>query len=296
MKIGYSNLLRHLIDAPEIEHDECESLQIVCPECREPVFKTERTRETAQQHFLSHYGADKAMVAQCELRVGALSAGATSASAAEGRGQNLSLFLRMLRQMVEETSGRYMARSATAQRLPTVRQVLTNGLTSEMLDSARSQAIETGLDRMVELSLQAYRSGSYERDYGGIRLNDRRQAGYAADMVATVFSPACRKDCRLLLAHGWVQGAAFSAQAIESGNLNDLETRMAHTLIDIPQMSSSAGRRRLAKEDERAMGNALVMATHHAISTLHALNYAGWLARSLGAVMPVQLSCEDRTR
>jgi hypothetical protein len=276
MKIGYSNLLRHLVDAPDIEHGECEALQIVCPECREPVFKTERTT----QHFLSHYGADKAMIAQCELRVGAMANGAASASAAEGRGQNLAFFLRTLRQMVEETSAKYLSRSATPMRLPTVRQVLTNGLTAEMLVSARSQAIQMGLDKIVELSLAAYRKGGYDRDYGTVMLNDRRQAGYAADMVATLFTPACRRDCRLLLAHGWVQAAAFSAQAIEHGRLDARETRMARILIETPQLSSSAARRRLAQEDERTMGDALVIATHHAISTLHALNYAGWLARS----------------
>jgi hypothetical protein len=279
MKIGYSNLLRHLVDAPEIEHGECESLQIVCPECREPVFKTERGTDESAQHFLSHYGADKAMVAQCELRVGALSSGDARTSAAEGRGQNLKLFLRVLRQMVEETSARYLARSATT-RLPTVRQILAGGLTSEMLARARSEAIQTGLDQLLDLSRTAYRSGGYETDYGGVALTDRRQIGYAADMAATLFSPACRKDCRLLLAHGWAQAAAFSAQALEMGQMDDRETRMARILVDIPQMSSSAARRRLAQEDERVVGNALVVATHHAISTLHALNYAGWLARS----------------
>jgi len=280
MKIGYSNLLRHLVDAPEIEHGECESLQIVCPECREPVFKTERAREGSGQHFLSHYGADRAMVAQCELRVGALSSGDARTSAAEGRGQNLKLFLRVLRQMVDETSARYLARSSTTTALPTVRQILAGSLTSEMIASARSQAVQMGLEQLLDLSRTAYRRGGYENDYGGIRLTDRRQIGYATDMAATLFSPACRKDCRFVLAHGWVQGAAFSAQALEMGQMNDMETRMARILVEIPQMSSSAARRRLAQEDERIIGNALVVATHHAMATLHALNYAGWLARS----------------
>lgn len=222
------------------------------------------------------------MVAKCELRVGAMPTGTAQASAAEGRGQNLAFFLRTLRQMVEETSEKYLNRRTTMIRLPTLRQVLGNSLTVEMLDSGRSNAIAMGLDEMVDLTLKAYRSGEYDLDYGGAMLNDRRQAGYAADMVATLFSPACRKDCRFVLAHGWVQAASFFAEGVEFDKLNDQETRMARVLIETPQASSSSARRRLAKEDAGILGNAVIMAVHHALSTVHALNYAGWLARSHG--------------
>ena len=70
MRYGYSNLLGETVPAELLEYHDCEQFQVVCPNCREPVFKAVR-RTPAEVHFLSHYEASQALQQECELRVAA---------------------------------------------------------------------------------------------------------------------------------------------------------------------------------------------------------------------------------
>lgn len=54
MKLGYSNLLSELIRAELIDYKDSEKFQIVCPCCKEPVFKVIRSNESIPIHYLSH--------------------------------------------------------------------------------------------------------------------------------------------------------------------------------------------------------------------------------------------------
>ena len=42
MKLGYSLLLGEHIEAEWIEYTDCKVFQIVCPNCKEPIFKVFR--------------------------------------------------------------------------------------------------------------------------------------------------------------------------------------------------------------------------------------------------------------
>ena len=73
MKTGYSMLLGEYVDSEAINYTDCKSFQIVCPICREPVFKVERSHPPPTLHYLSHYEESKAFATDCELRVRGIS-------------------------------------------------------------------------------------------------------------------------------------------------------------------------------------------------------------------------------
>ena len=95
MKLGYSMLLGELIEAGGVEYGDCQGFQIVCPSCKEPVFKVHRHEQGI--HYLSHYEKAKAYEAECELRVNSISTRDIEATNATSRGQSLQYFLSVLR-------------------------------------------------------------------------------------------------------------------------------------------------------------------------------------------------------
>ncbi len=83
------------MQAEVISHGDCAPLQIVCPACKEPVFKSVLARSTeSSTHYFSHYKKDRAYVAECELRVRSISETARTTHDSESRGQRLSYFLK----------------------------------------------------------------------------------------------------------------------------------------------------------------------------------------------------------
>lgn len=100
MKIGYSNLLGEHVPAEHLHHKDCEPFQVVCPACREPIFKAERDSNGTTLHYLSHYAASKAYQVDCELRVGSIPAETIRQTDKTSRDQRLQYFLQVLRAII----------------------------------------------------------------------------------------------------------------------------------------------------------------------------------------------------
>ena len=118
MKSGYSLLLGEYVDAESVGYKDCKSFQIVCPACKEPVFKVERTIPQSL-HYLAHYEASKAFEAECELRVGRISEQDKKRENILSRGQKLEYFLSVLRSAIIESefSGHIDEASAEIKRM-----------------------------------------------------------------------------------------------------------------------------------------------------------------------------------
>jgi hypothetical protein len=93
VNFGYSILLGEAMQAAVIAYHDCEHFQIVCPSCREPVFKAVREAVGRDAtHYLSHYSVGKAQKADCELRVNCLSLADLERQNADARDQRLRYF------------------------------------------------------------------------------------------------------------------------------------------------------------------------------------------------------------
>ena len=100
MKIGYSLLLGEYINAEGIDYTDCKNFQIVCPSCKEPLFKAERKLGSSISHYLSHYNKDKSYEDECELRVSKISQKDIQLLNYEARNQKLEYFLSVLKDAI----------------------------------------------------------------------------------------------------------------------------------------------------------------------------------------------------
>jgi len=101
MKLGYSNLLGELLQAEKIDYTDCKNFQIVCPNCKEPIFKVNRNQEEEKSlHYLSHYNKDKSYNLECELRVNGLSKIQIETENTLSRNQRLKYFLKVLQKTI----------------------------------------------------------------------------------------------------------------------------------------------------------------------------------------------------
>ena len=103
MKTGYSLLLGEYIEAQKINYDDCKNFQVVCPSCKEPIFKVQRELTANPTEYLSHYERDKSYVAECELRVSALTKEEIAKSNTLSRDQRLEYFLSVLQKAISQT-------------------------------------------------------------------------------------------------------------------------------------------------------------------------------------------------
>ena len=106
MKLGYSMTLGEILEAEEIEPGDCGTFLVVCPACREAVFKKTLTHASGVTHYLSHHLATDEESRQCELRVAAMSKERVSQFNAESRGQTLNRFMVVLQSEINRSQDR----------------------------------------------------------------------------------------------------------------------------------------------------------------------------------------------
>lgn len=97
MKYGYSLFLQEYVNPKDVDYEDTRIFQIICPECKEPVFKV--SRENAADYF-SHYKKDETLIQQCELRVNSISITKINEVAAQSRNQKLTLFLKVFQDII----------------------------------------------------------------------------------------------------------------------------------------------------------------------------------------------------
>jgi len=97
MKYGYSLFLQEYIYPKDVEYEDTRLFQIICPECKEPVFKV--SRENVVNYF-SHYKKDETLNHECELRVNSISSSKINEVAVQSKNQKLNLFLKIFEDMV----------------------------------------------------------------------------------------------------------------------------------------------------------------------------------------------------
>ena len=100
MKYGYSLFLQEHVKPKDVNYEDTRLFQIVCPECKEPVFKVSRDLYNKAANYFSHYRKDETLNQQCELRVNSIPSSTVNEVAVQSRNQKLSLFLKVFQDMV----------------------------------------------------------------------------------------------------------------------------------------------------------------------------------------------------
>lgn len=203
MKVGYSLTQSEVVAAVELDYGDCAAFQVVCPCCRQPVFKKVRAQPAGDAlHFLSHYRADSDEARECELRVAALSQAFLALWTEEGRGQTLARFLGHLRSQLLEAQARAGILPADEARRRAHR-VLARTDTGSLFAEMRTLIVR-GNRCGVSVEGMADMIGAQGDFQSRSPFWIKRQASYAKDVFDHLLTPQARSNFDFLAALGIV--------------------------------------------------------------------------------------------
>lgn len=281
MKIGYSNLLGEHLQAELLNHRDCEPFQVVCPACREPIFKVERTGDGEGIHYLSHYAAAKSFQHDCELRVSCIATEFISKGNQSSRDQRLQYFLQVLRDLV----GRDKIYSGSPQKA----QKLLNH--SKAISWLRLQHYEMATKLAWSQADFGEAVSGYIADLAshGAMLDTAFaatvQERISFDIWRSLSSPNARSNYEFLFNHGYVKLLTRLEVANDGRSSPDGQSHMYRYLAGLVSASRKGGVQMIADmarievgppfalEGMTLLGKAMSEITHEMIGTLVALPY-----------------------
>jgi hypothetical protein len=208
MKTGYSLLLGEYVEAKRISYEDCKAFQIVCPSCKEPIFKVNREVTTKPIQYLSHYEKDKSFVAECELRVSALTKEEITRSNNLSRGQRLEYFLSVLQTAIpsalypqDDNSlskltklTHMLGRSKSLKRYRELLFAYERKMYSKMSDADLAEQMVGYVDDIREVN---------EGDFFSTSFALETQKRIACDMWRHVLSAKAKESYFILFTHGY---------------------------------------------------------------------------------------------
>ena len=211
-------LLGEHLQAEEVAYRDCELFQVVCPACREPVFKG--VRESEGIHYLSHYRSSESYDSDCELRVGRMGSSTREEHNALSRKQRLDYFLSVIQDaLLESGLGKQeddhrKARGVYAQ---AQRSKVMTKLCWFVRDSAIKQHKESGSWDITDI-LEDYErdirevGGEFYQTTFGIHIQRR----IANDMWRHILTDTVKKNFHFLFVHGYLQLMIRTELALQS--------------------------------------------------------------------------------
>lgn len=204
MRIGYSNLLGEYVAAAGLTHGDCETFQIVCPACREPLFKVMRSveREPKPVNYLSHYRRTDPALQSCELRVDRFSSEHIASTNHQTREQRLAYFLDVFREMLPTDP--FVCYTKSMQK---THQWLGRSEAWRAMRTRHYQAATAGFARSPEFHETARLFCRDSADNGNLidtSFAIDKQIDIAADMMATITTLPSRSSYNALFNHAGI--------------------------------------------------------------------------------------------
>jgi hypothetical protein len=221
VKRGLSILLGETINASAILYRDCERFQIVCPSCREPVFKVVRSSDTDHAaHYLSHYkliGDDH----DCELRVEKLRDVDIDDENRISREQRLSYFLGVLKSQLGQ------ARIYTQSAEKSHWRLQRSEAFRIICDLAYEKAIEDP-EGYFDLSLADFLHNVASVGWElRTAFDQEKQVAIARDMWLTILTPHVRSNFDFLFCHSFLYEFSAITNTLEADKSPDVQFQMS---------------------------------------------------------------------
>lgn len=280
MRYGHSLLLSETIDAARLAYPDCAAMQIVCPICREPVFKAVRERPT-ETHYLAHYAAAAAYAAECEMRVGRLDPREIEQQNIVSRGQKLRIFLRVLQQAIKRRDyGKNDPR-----KVDTILRLLGR---SKPISVLYLECVKDRLAAIDEAMFQETAEHYVNHDMHpgwrtGFALATQRRIAW--DVWRTLQTPPEETNRRFLWLHGYAFLLARMQNALDHGVIDEplkvlrnyaerlIQAGRARGMDLLAEMGQAAAPQGFAEPGSTYLRKLLAEITHETIGCLVRLDY-----------------------
>ncbi|TLX16041.1 hypothetical protein [Rhizobium sp. MHM7A] len=199
MKDAFSPIYQEYLDAFQVGYHQMAELQVVCPCCREAVYRAEREYPTGPTAYFSHYGAAKAFNAECERRVASISSSDRERTNQESRNQSIAIFRAVLRDAVAPIAvkGRLLAEQDRSWELIE----FGHRLSRLVLAVLRQNVLSIGRDKMRDLT---FSNAKRLLKIRGIDVKSTARpsirSNIAADLVISMLSDHSDRTSTYLLA------------------------------------------------------------------------------------------------
>lgn len=243
MKVGYSMLLGEYLDATGINYTDCKSFQVVCPACKEPIFKVERKQPPPTLHYLSHYERDKAYVEECELRVSRMTSKEMDEVTSASRNQKLEYFLSVLREAILETvfgtdavnqqnSRRHITKMSQAAGVQIFRDLMLKnyGIVKDKFLAGMNECLD---DYVRDVTQDG-------EDFPRTSFSIATQKRIAKDIWSHLISSKAKGNFTFLFSAGYIQLMSRIDDALKIRSLHNHEILMLRSLAKLME----AGRKR----------------------------------------------------
>lgn len=242
MKIGYSNILGDHVAAELLDYKDCELFQIVCPCCREPLFKAVRNNGSSETHFLSHYEASKAYAAECELRAKDYDAGALQAANAFSREQRLTYFIERFTQMLDRLP-LWEKPGARARWNDLIRK---NDVSRRVRETLYQAGATVDLPAMIEgRAAETYELWDAEGFAPKTGFGREQQTRAAVDMARTMWTPHGRQAFNQCFTVAWASLASQVAGLERARENADYVRVVGAFIVTMPMRMTATESRRL---------------------------------------------------
>jgi hypothetical protein len=256
MKLAESLILDELINATDIDYEDVSKNRfwIVCPCCKEAVFKAVRSQITSDPiHYFSHYEASKAYQGDCELRVSQISQNTIEERALVSREQKLLYFIKVLQRAI------HLEFLNNAQAGET-----NDSLEQHFLDLTRSRSLQLYRSNFAELYKRSHRKktdsellqaltdslrtmSETERKYFQANFHLETQKRIALDVLKHLLTEQGHKAFNTLFDHALSWRQLRLAVNIERNCLDKDDEPIYEAINQLPYQSISKARRTLAK-------------------------------------------------
>lgn len=241
MKIGYSLLLSEYINSELIEYDDCKNFQIICPSCKEPVFKVIRETEEKPIHYLSHYEKDKAYMDECELRISSIPQNEIQRNNNSSRNQRLQYFLSVLKETIYKTEYsdyehakkriKQIEKSKALDKYRKLRYEHAIKMLSKNNEKDLLEFFENYVDEMKEIGGEFYKT----------TFSIEQQKQIALDIWYHILTPNAKENYFFLLNHSYVFFLSRIQKASKVRKLLDWEVYLSNLMNKIPFTSREKG-------------------------------------------------------
>ncbi|MBU0474792.1 MAG: hypothetical protein KKF62_11580 [Bacteroidetes bacterium] len=241
MKIGYSLLLSEYINANSINYSDCINFQIVCPSCKEPIFKVVRDSNGKKLHYLSHFEKDKSYTENCELRVSEISVNHINSKNIESRNQRLKFFLNVFKNTIYNTeysnskiAKKQIDKVKNTKSLDKYRQHLyehSKKIYSQNNKNDLLEHFEFYVNEIKELVGEFYKTS----------FSIEQQKKIALDIWYHLLSPKAKENYYFLLNHSYLVLISRIEKASKDRTLFDWEIYLHNTMNEITISSKDRG-------------------------------------------------------
>lgn len=233
MKIGYSLLLSEYINANSIDYNDCINFQIVCPSCKEPIFKVVRDSNEKKLHYLSHFEKDKSYTENCELRVSEISVNHINSKNIESHNQRLKFFLNVFKNTIYNTE--YSNSKIAKKQIDKVKN-------TKSLDKYRQHLYEHSKkiyspnnknDLLEHFEFYVNEIKELVGEFYKTSFSIEQQKKIALDIWYHILSPKAKENYYFLLNHSYLVLISRIEKASKDRKLFDWEIYLHNTMNEI---------------------------------------------------------------